>query len=190
MTQYLYRFWDRDKLLYVGISINAYARAQEHKRSSAFYPRATHVTFEYFSSREEVEAAERIAIQTEDPIYNVLWGKRLRGATGAELTSLDEEHVRVLTPSWEQIQKWLMEHKPRGDSVLRRMIDISLSAERARNVAIEQGATAFANQCFSSERSALNKVLKWIAEEAEKEKATRPPKANVIQRILKEEESK
>lgn len=52
MTQTLYRFFDGDTLLYVGISINAYHRARVHQNSAVWWDEVTHVTFEKFDTRE------------------------------------------------------------------------------------------------------------------------------------------
>jgi ribosomal protein S27E len=69
--QTLYRYWAGETLLYVGISINAYNRAKQHQGNSKWWPEATHVTFEKFSSRQSVEDAEKAAIKAEKPLYNV-----------------------------------------------------------------------------------------------------------------------
>lgn len=67
----LYRFWNKDLLLYVGISINAFARAKQHSTNSKWFQDADRVDFEKFSSRSAVEAAEIKAIREEHPLYNV-----------------------------------------------------------------------------------------------------------------------
>lgn len=68
----LYRFWDGEVLLYVGISVEAYKRASRHRRLSSWWPKATSVTFEPQPNREAALAAEKFAIQNERPIYNVV----------------------------------------------------------------------------------------------------------------------
>ena len=71
MKQTLYRFYDStNSLLYVGISNTWYQRFHQHERSSGWFSRVTHATFEPYESREAVEAAELIAIKTENPQFN------------------------------------------------------------------------------------------------------------------------
>ena len=90
----LYRFWNRDLLLYVGISINAFSRAKQHSANAKWYQDADRVDFEKFSSRSAVEAAEIKAIQEEHPLYNVR-----HNAYGTysppSIEVLDEQHVPI-----------------------------------------------------------------------------------------------
>lgn len=71
-NQTLYRYWQEEKLLYIGISINAYSRAKQHQVTAKWWPEATHVTFEKFPNRGAVEQAEKDAIKNEKPLYNVM----------------------------------------------------------------------------------------------------------------------
>jgi predicted GIY-YIG superfamily endonuclease len=67
----LYRFFDKDgQLLYVGISNSWTQRLKQHYKDSDFFEKATFITLRHYESRHEVEAAEKIAIQTEGAIYN------------------------------------------------------------------------------------------------------------------------
>lgn len=71
MDEALYRFYDSDsKLLYVGISSNWQARLKQHYKDSEFHYEATLITIERYNTRDEVEAAEKRAIETESPKYN------------------------------------------------------------------------------------------------------------------------
>jgi predicted GIY-YIG superfamily endonuclease len=71
MKQTLYRFYDaNDDLLYVGISNTWYQRFHQHERTSGWFSRVAHATFESYESREAVEAAELIAIKSENPQFN------------------------------------------------------------------------------------------------------------------------
>lgn len=72
----LYRWWDNEtlRLLYIGISYSAVARAQSHSYTSEWYsdhPNKTMIV-QAFGSREELLAAERKAIAEERPMYNKL----------------------------------------------------------------------------------------------------------------------
>lgn len=73
----LYRFFDADGgLLYVGQSIDAWARLTSHRRYSGFYPEVANVTLERgFDSAEALTEAEVKAIRTEEPKCNVMHSK-------------------------------------------------------------------------------------------------------------------
>jgi hypothetical protein len=71
MKQTLYRFYDStNSLLYVGISNTWYQRFHQHERRSGWFSRVAHATFESYESRNAVEAAELLAIKTENPQFN------------------------------------------------------------------------------------------------------------------------
>lgn len=69
----LYRFFDAsERLLYIGISLSAIQRANEHRKEKPWWPEVArmHVTH-LEASRLEAEAIERQAIIDERPIHNV-----------------------------------------------------------------------------------------------------------------------
>ncbi|MEU8158121.1 DnaB-like helicase N-terminal domain-containing protein [Micromonospora sp. NPDC048986] len=67
----LYRWYDTaDRLLYVGITGNTDARQSSHARRSSWSEFAVRGTIERFPSRPEAEAAERKAIESEQPLFN------------------------------------------------------------------------------------------------------------------------
>ena len=67
----VYRTYDHDgTLLYVGISMNPDGRLYQH-RKSAWWPLVDEVTIQWFDGREAAKAAERRAIDDEEPLYNV-----------------------------------------------------------------------------------------------------------------------
>jgi predicted GIY-YIG superfamily endonuclease len=69
--QVLYRFFDnQDNLLYVGISNTWYQRFHDHERKAGWFSKVAYSTFEWHDSRESVEAAELVAIRTENPKFN------------------------------------------------------------------------------------------------------------------------
>ena len=70
----LYRFWNEDKLLYVGISTRAYERLKEHQGNAGFYKNATAITLERFENLESLRKAERVAIAEEKPLHNAADG--------------------------------------------------------------------------------------------------------------------
>tara|TARA_B100001996_G_scaffold378720_1_gene363323 strand:- start:280 stop:846 length:567 start_codon:yes stop_codon:yes gene_type:complete len=71
MRTALYRFWSKDELLYVGISLNVFARITQHKRDKVWFAEITNITVEHFDTREKALDAEAKAIKTEDPKYNL-----------------------------------------------------------------------------------------------------------------------
>lgn len=74
MTCTLYRHFDAaGTLLYVGISTAALFRLHQHKKRSDWFPRIAKITLEHYPDRPAALAAEKVAIQTENPLYNIHW---------------------------------------------------------------------------------------------------------------------
>lgn len=85
----VYRFFGSDGgLLYVGITCRLHKRWQEHARdyASTWWPLVKSNTVQWFEQREDAELAEREAIRTEDPAYNVLLTERHRVPRGQRLS--------------------------------------------------------------------------------------------------------
>jgi predicted GIY-YIG superfamily endonuclease len=71
MQEVLYRFFDfRGTLLYVGISRDWISRLRQHEKSADFYSAVAGMTIERFPDRATVEAAEKEAIDKENPLFN------------------------------------------------------------------------------------------------------------------------
>jgi hypothetical protein len=69
----LYRFFDAESvLLYIGITARGLARWHQHADDKPWWPQVASCTTEHFPSRAEAYAAEREAIRTERPRYNVI----------------------------------------------------------------------------------------------------------------------
>lgn len=70
----LYRYYGPgDDLLYVGISLNAIQRAIDHRRRGAsWWTLWERCTVERFDTREQAAQAERDAIRSERPRYNII----------------------------------------------------------------------------------------------------------------------
>jgi predicted GIY-YIG superfamily endonuclease len=69
----LYRLYDaEDHLLYVGISQNFAQRWSQHAGLKPWWADVTKTTVEHFPTRAAALAAEREAIKSEGPIYNVV----------------------------------------------------------------------------------------------------------------------
>lgn len=68
----LYRYFTKDsRLLYVGVSHTTALRGQQHRLTSHWYSEASNITIEKYPTRAAALEAERKAILTEKPIYNV-----------------------------------------------------------------------------------------------------------------------
>ena len=66
----LYRHFDEnDRLLYVGISVDALSRTIQHKRS-AWWGEVATITIQRFATRDEALRAEAEAIRCERPKHN------------------------------------------------------------------------------------------------------------------------
>lgn len=75
----LYRFFDDDnELLYVGTSTNFGRRLSDHLRHREWAPDIANIEIEHCLTIDEMLDRERIAIQTEHPKYNVVYGGRPR----------------------------------------------------------------------------------------------------------------
>lgn len=69
---YLYRYFDeQNQLLYVGISLSAINRLAQHKRVADWASLVRRVSIESFESRAAALVAEKKAIRTENPLYNI-----------------------------------------------------------------------------------------------------------------------
>lgn len=74
----LYRHFNQAaELLYVGISRDHWARLSAHSRRTAWFPEVAFITIEHFSTMEEAEEAEHLAIIQENPLHNIHGGVRI-----------------------------------------------------------------------------------------------------------------
>jgi excisionase family DNA binding protein len=70
---HLYRHFDAEGvLLYVGVSLNAFARLAKHRNCSHWFGLVRNMTIEDFPSREDSLRAETEAIRNERPLHNIL----------------------------------------------------------------------------------------------------------------------
>lgn len=68
----VYRLFDANgELLYVGCSLNPPARCEKHSKHKPWWHEVADRADEWHDTRAEAEAAEKLAIQTENPKYNV-----------------------------------------------------------------------------------------------------------------------
>lgn len=71
MKTTLYKFWNKDELLYVGISLNVFARLSQHRRDKDWWDEITEITVTHFETREKALDAEAKAIKEQNPKYNI-----------------------------------------------------------------------------------------------------------------------
>jgi hypothetical protein len=70
----LYRCFDSyGRLLYVGITHDFTKRRREHRARSAWWPQVARVSTVIYPLRNQALVAERIAVRTELPVYNVVY---------------------------------------------------------------------------------------------------------------------
>jgi drug/metabolite transporter (DMT)-like permease len=75
----LYRFYDTaGRLLYVGITNSPRLRFAQHRDSKTWWPTVAVREITHYSSRAELEAAEKAAIRRERPRYNIAHNGRRR----------------------------------------------------------------------------------------------------------------
>jgi hypothetical protein len=81
-TTSLYRHYDKQgRLLYVGVSLDAFSRFLQHGRATAEVAR---MDVETFQTRRDALRAERKAIESENPLHNVQHARaapRVKGRT-------------------------------------------------------------------------------------------------------------
>lgn len=78
-THILYRFYDdEERLLYIGVTADPGRRMSAHSRGKPWWQSVRNITMQNFSTSADLMRAERQAIKTEDPIYNVVHSSRKR----------------------------------------------------------------------------------------------------------------
>jgi hypothetical protein len=69
----LYRLFDTtERLLYVGVAFTPSARFTQHARTKVWWQDVAAKHVEWFESRAAAEDAEKSAIRTEGPLYNIV----------------------------------------------------------------------------------------------------------------------
>lgn len=92
----LYRHLDSSGgLLYVGISFSVVRRTGEHRRDRSWWSEVASITLEWFDSREDAIEAERKAIESESPRYNIA-GRQLYRPKRYQPTNLTKEQALTL----------------------------------------------------------------------------------------------
>jgi excinuclease UvrABC nuclease subunit len=95
---HLYRHYDKSGvLLYVGISLSAFNRLRQHKRNAHWFNDISFVKVEGFETKIAAESAERFAIKTENPLYNI-HHKDIRAETKETDVIPWQEYFRSILP--------------------------------------------------------------------------------------------
>lgn len=69
----LYRAFDSaGNLLYVGIAFASIGRLAGHRSKSTWFDRVATITVETLPTRDDAKRAERLAIRTENPMFNLV----------------------------------------------------------------------------------------------------------------------
>lgn len=104
----LYRLFDAaGRLLYIGIAVSPRTRWYAHREEKSWWPEVARETIEWFPSRVQAESAEKAAIKTEAPMYNVTHSlNRKRGDAAAENKSkyARVRTVRIPDPDWSDMR--------------------------------------------------------------------------------------
>lgn len=97
----LYRMYNQSgALLYVGMTLNPYGRFRGHRIDKPWWHEVDTIKLERFADRPAVLAAERRAISTEEPLYNLVHQPRADArpfdvCTGRRAGQTDQMNVRV-----------------------------------------------------------------------------------------------
>lgn len=68
----LYRYFTIDgELLYIGITVDPPVRDRTHRRKAEWYELVSYRSSEWYDTIYLAEDAERIAIKTERPVFNI-----------------------------------------------------------------------------------------------------------------------
>ena len=148
----LYRHYDKDNnLLYVGISLNPVIRLMQHRVGSGWYEDIQNITIERFDTEQQARDAERDAIQTENPKYNIQRNctttNKYKNNTFRQLIDsrhLSDDHVAgLLSVSAYTIGVWRRGQREMPDSLIE-LLQLKLdAADTLENVQIDNMITEF-----------------------------------------------
>jgi len=107
MKTTLYKFWNKNELLYVGISLNVFARLSQHRRDKEWWDEVTEIKVKHFDTREEALDAEAKSIKNDSPKYNIAMnnGVHVTLDRDSEIAKLEDECVNP-TMSDEFVTKY------------------------------------------------------------------------------------
>jgi hypothetical protein len=97
----LYRFYgDDDALLYIGMTKNPLSRLNDHARGKDWFGEVVRVSIEHFPSRYELQEAEKRAICSENPAFNIAYLKR--STPPAPRWDEPPPHMRWTEAEWDE----------------------------------------------------------------------------------------
>lgn len=122
----LYRHYDSNgTLLYVGRTNNPPARLANHRSTQDWWMNVASSRYEQFDTLEELKTAEKAAIESEQPLHNVIYAVRKKvqvQAVGDARSSYDEawlddlaEALTELYPQDRQVREFLLVHDASRD---------------------------------------------------------------------------
>jgi predicted GIY-YIG superfamily endonuclease len=92
-TWLLYPFYDHDEqLLYIGQTVSAPTRFKAHRDGKPWWHEVVYISLERFYSADELDIAEREAIKTEYPLYNIVHNDQERAIRHASWASYETNH--------------------------------------------------------------------------------------------------
>jgi len=78
MTELYRHFDENNKLMYVGISLNTFTRLGQHRDHSKWFKQIKYVKIEHYPTRQDAMTAEKTAIKTENPMFNIALRKTMK----------------------------------------------------------------------------------------------------------------
>ena len=102
-THALYRFFNADRqLLYVGLTVDPGSRWTSHCKEKPWWHEVDTVKVETFPTRDLVIKAEREAIETEYPLYNIAHANTAQLDEARDcLAAIAAEHAKAMTQEAE-----------------------------------------------------------------------------------------
>lgn len=108
---YVYRIWNAEgDLLYIGSTIYLGLRMKNHAHHARWWLQAKRFTFEAFATEAEAREAERVAIRTEFPRWNI----RERSPQHPDGRALHYMHILANYPDdcrWKEKRRRLIAEK-------------------------------------------------------------------------------
>lgn len=135
----LYRFFDADeRLLYVGISLNAAKRASEHKKDKQWWSDVARMEVQHLdvSSRSEAEELERKAIRAERPVHNVMHNV-VRLAARRSRPARRWDYKSAARARWPEAE-WIHGNGPYACVAYCRVTTVILFTDRAEALAAKE----------------------------------------------------
>ncbi|GAA1025657.1 hypothetical protein GCM10009557_00420 [Virgisporangium ochraceum] len=108
----MYRLYDdAGSLLYIGASHNPEQRWRDHRKEKLWRARMASMTVEWYSDRAAAESAEKEAIATEEPEYNVRetpkFAEACRSANATRRESIGQQMRTAETNANARRRRWL-----------------------------------------------------------------------------------